>query len=292
MKKLPLFYCVAVLPFSAAGSVVINETWSDGDRTNQDLANNSMAWFSSAGGSTVDDGVGFMTQNTGGGGRHILGYFTDAGSPVALGVGEFLRVDFLISFDFTSGNTNFALDNNDFRMGAWDSQGARVTEDNHAGTSSSNNNVAFENYTGYIFAGGLDSSRSISLRKKNAPSDGILIASTGVYSTLGSTQSDHTSVAYNTIYAGRLEIERTDTDTVTLAYSLDDGETVFAAISRTDSSDPYVSFDTVGFVLGSNVADGYTLSQVQISVIPEPSLFAALAGAAGLGLVLFRRRRR
>lgn len=277
-----------------AGSSIINETWSDGNRSNQDLANNSMAWFSSAGSSTVEVTTGSMTQLTGSGGRHNLAYFTDPGSPVSIGVGEQLQMNFTVSFP----NPEALGAGNDFRVGLLNSQNSRISGDNQGGTNTTPGNAnyqeAFMPYSGYIFSGGVDSSRSISLRKRdpNSTPSGALIASTGAYSTLGNTASDHTTLSPNVEYFGIFTINRTGLDEAIISYTLSDGNSLFADITRIDESGVEFSFDTVAFVLGSNVADGFTLSQVQISAIPEPAHYGLAIGGLAIAFMLIRRRKK
>jgi len=43
---------------------------------------------------------------------------------------------------------------------------------------------------------------------------------------------------------------------------------------------------------GGNEVAAFTLNQLTISAIPEPSTYAAIAGAAMLGLAVWHRRRR
>lgn len=275
-------------------SSIINETWADGDRTNQDLGNNSMAWYSSAGSGTVQSGAGFMLQETGTGGRHNIGYFTESGSPVSIAVGEQIRVNFTVSFPrATALGTG-----NDFRMGLLNSQGSRISADSHGGTNTTPGNAnyqeAFMPYSGYIFSGGVDASRSISLRKRlpDSTPSGALIASTGAYVTLGNTQSDHTTLAPGDLYYGIFTVNRTGIDSAEVSYSLSDGQSLFFDITRIDESGANFSFDTVGFVVGSNVADGFRLSQVEISLIPEPRYYGLAIGGLALALILIRRRAR
>jgi hypothetical protein len=276
------------------GSSIINETWSDGDRTNQDLANNSMAWFSSAGSSTVQVTTGSMTQLTGTGGRHNLAYFTESGSPVSIGVGEQLQMNFTVSFP----NPGALGAGNDFRVGLFNSQGSRISTDSHGGTNTTPGNAnyqeAFMPYSGYIFSGSVDDSRSISLRQRNPNSDpsGALIASTGAFSTLGNTASDHATLSPNVDYFGIFTIDRTGIDSAILSYTLSDGNSLFADITRIDETGIEFSFDTVAFVLGSNVAEGFTLSQVQISAIPEPAHYGLAIGGLAIAFLLIRRRAR
>lgn len=269
------------------GQGIVNEVWSDGERSLQDIANNSMGWYSSSGSSNVAVSTGVLTQNTGTSGRHMVGYFTDAGSPVVLSSGQSLQVDFIVSFNRA---TPLGA-GNDFRMGVWNSQGARVDADNHNGTSATNSNAAFTGYSGYIFAGGVDASRSISIRKKEAGTDGVLISSTSVYSTLDSVSNGtHLTLDPNVDYSGSLSVSLSGSD-VLINYSMGLGGTTYASLARTDSSSPHFSFDTVAFLLGSNVADGFSLKQVEIAVVPEPSTYAALVGLVALGAIALRRRR-
>lgn len=65
------------------------------------------------------------------------------------------------------------------------------------------------------------------------------------------------------------------------------------------SEDPAVSFSTisgsitaVGFYGDIRASSTYRVDNFQVTGIPEPSTYAALAGAFGLGLVLLRRRAR
>lgn len=283
---IPLIFAGAVPAFGIV-DVLINETWADADRLNQDIPANSLAWYSSSGASNVVVGAGFLTQNTGSSGRHLVAYFTPSGTPAEIAVGETMQVQFTVNF----ARATPLGTGNDFRMGVWNSQGERVSVDSHAGTSSGSPNAAFINYTGYIFAGGVDASRSISLRKKPAATDGILIASTSPYITLGTTATDHTTLVPNTDYYGLLSLSRVSADTLSISYTMHDGTTTFTSISRDDGDTPYVAFDTVAFIIGGNVADSFTLRQVEISIVPEPAHIALLLGALGLLGVLLRRRR-
>nr|WP_238710895.1 chondroitinase-B domain-containing protein [Oceanipulchritudo coccoides] len=258
-------------------TLIVDETFADEERATQDLSNNSMAWYSSSGTSNVIDpsaGVPELTQLTGNSGRGLLAFFADSGSPVSLAAGETLLIRFEIRF--FAGTTVLVFDGteNDFRMGTWDSHGNRDTTmmDNFKGTSTSSPNPDFVDYTGYMFSGGLDSARNISLRKKIVPSDPILIGSTSVYTSLGSTSnSEHTTISDGVIYTGSLSLANTGSD-LTLTYSLDQGSINYALLTRTDSTSPNLTFDTVAFHLNSRVADGFTLDRVEVHKLSSVNL--------------------
>jgi hypothetical protein len=291
MKKLFTILTTLLLTTTlSVSAAIVNETWADGERATQDPSQNTLAWFSSAGSSTVVVDTGSMTQLTGGSSRHILAYFTASGSPVAVSIGQQIQLNFTISFprETALGDTN------DFRVGLFNSHASRVSADSHGGTNTdpenSNYQEAFMPYSGYIFSGGVDDSRSISLRQRtpNTTPSGALISSTNAYATLGSTASDHTTLSPNVEYSGSLTINRTGVDSAEISYLLTAGEVTYASITRADSSDISYQFDTVAFVLGSNIADGFTLTQVE--VIPEPRHYALVFGGLALAFLLLRRR--
>jgi hypothetical protein len=298
MKKSILIAALLAPVALVQGQVIVNDTFADGERLTQDLMNNSMAWYSSSGTSTVIDPtpadpgplVDELTQLTGTSGRALLAFFTDTTegvpNPENLAAGETLLVRFVIRYN---GDVIFDPSRNDFRVGVYDSGGVRanVMKDDHKGTNSTSNaNADFVNYTGYAFTGGIGPARNIGLREKFAPSDGILIASTSVYTALGSTSNTgHTEVIPGDDYTGRLMITNTGSSSV-ITYSLDSGLTNFAILTRTDSDAPYTSFDTVCYIVGSNVVDGYTLKAVEVSKVSAPSTPAISGEITGPNFVV------
>lgn len=299
MKKRLLLGCVAFLPFSAGAqlTVIINETWADGNRTNQDLANDSMAWFTSSSGSTLTAQTGSMLQDTVGGGRHALAYFTDAGSPVVLAVGEAIQLNFTVSFPaYHSGS---AFGTGDFKVALLNSTGSRVDADSHGGTNADPLNPGFNPtfipYTGYKATNRLNGGADYTLRKRteDASVGGNLILGNNAYTLLPAPDGGRPreTLLPATVYNGTLTIERVDSISAVLTYTLREGSTTLINNSSVDGAGHF-SFDTVAFSLGGSTASGFQLEQVEISVIPEPSTYALLFGGFGLAWVLIRRRLR
>jgi hypothetical protein len=274
---------------SATAAVIINETWTDGERATQDLPNNSMAWFTSASSSTLTATTGAMTQVTGTSGRHALGYFTDFGSPVSLAIGERITVSFVVVFNRA---TALGTTDNGFKVGLYDgSTGTRVAIDSHGGTSAS---TTFDNYFGYAAMTniGLADGNKASIRERTSVINQAFIGSTTPYTTLGNNGGPAQLFEPGVEYGGLFSIERVDDALLSLTFTMSGGAIADYTITRTDETPSAIAFDTVAFHMNSNQADSFTLKQVEISIVPEPAHFALLLGALGLLGVLIRRRLR
>lgn len=278
------------------GTVIVNDSFADFDRTNQDLANNSMAWYTSSGTSTVispapevldppTPAIPDLTQNTGSSGRALLAFFTDSGA-VSVGAGETLLVRFVIRYN---GDVIFNPAANDFRVAVFNSFDNRdtTTIDNFKGTSTTSPNPDFVDYTAYAFTGGIGPVRNVSLRKKFVPSDPILIGSTNVYTALGSTtNTGHTEVIPGDDYIARMMITNTGSSSV-ITYSLDNTlGTNFALITREDSDSPYTAFDGVIIHSNSNVMDGFTIKSLEVQKVSAPSAPAIAGEITGANFVV------
>src|ERR1700694_5778849 len=107
-----------------AGTVIVGDTFADGNSQNQDLANNSLWLYNGRTNNTRTDATGSVTfdvRPAGTSSEAVWAYFTKAGSPVTLGVGDKLSVAVTFSL---SGFTN---NGQDVRWGVLDSQGTRNT---------------------------------------------------------------------------------------------------------------------------------------------------------------------
>src|SRR5437016_293774 len=130
MKRAHLFSTLLII-FAAGinaatpvGRVIVNDTFADGNSQNQDLANNSVWLFNGRTNNIRTDKTGSVTfdvRPATTGSEAVWAYFTKAGSPVTLGVGDKLSVAVTFSL---SGFTN---NGQDVRWGVMDSQGTRNT---------------------------------------------------------------------------------------------------------------------------------------------------------------------
>lgn len=234
-----------------------------------------MAWFTSGSAANLTATNGSMTHA--GTGSHSIAYFTNPGSPVTLqNNGDFISVSFTITFDGTITGSNF------FRFGLWNSGGSRISADGQAAS-----NVVYEDYTGYGFFGRANGESS-SLRKRQID-DPSLLATFGTYDNL-QFSSAFDAIVGNSAYNAELVVTRVDNN-LALDFSMVDSALNEFSLTVTDTSPLSYSFDSLGFLVGTGMGDGYTLSQVTVA-IPEPRTAAVLMGLFSLLGVLAVKRYR
>ncbi len=134
-------------------SILLDDTFADGNSQNQDLANNSVWLFNGRTNNIRTEKAGSVTFDVtpaGASSEAVWAFFTDAGKPVVLGVGDRLTVSVVFS---VSGFTN---NGQDIRWGVLDSQGTRNT----ANLAGGMNDSTFIGDTGYgldFYASGVGS---------------------------------------------------------------------------------------------------------------------------------------
>ncbi|NOT59917.1 MAG: hypothetical protein HOP19_06790, partial [Acidobacteria bacterium] len=132
---------VLLLTFGVAAAALIDDRFADGNSQNQNLANNSLRLFNGRANTVRTDATGsvaFDVTNAGGS-EAVWAYFTNAGTPVTLGVGDKLSVAMTFSV------SGFGGTGQDVRFGVLDSLGTRNTANLTAGM----NDATFINDTGY-----------------------------------------------------------------------------------------------------------------------------------------------
>src|SRR5262245_48678331 len=112
-----------LVPFLAFAATVLDDQFADGISTNQDLASNSIAIYKSRSGTTRTDAVGSVEFDltAAAGADAYFGHFTNAGSPITLGVGDSM------TFSATFSLTGFVGGGQDIRFGLLNSNGTRQT---------------------------------------------------------------------------------------------------------------------------------------------------------------------
>lgn len=240
----------SLVPIWANANIQLHEKWSDGERHTQDLASGSLAWYSSAFAGSLQAKEGSLTQQ--GAARHTIAYFTENDKGISLKNGEKISIEFSIRFSGESPGIGF------FRMAVLDSQGRRITSDNHQ-----TSNGAFSGYRGYAFIGDVDGSNSsIRARKGN---ENNLITTLAPFSILRNTTRNFAEIVPKRLYTGVLVAKRNG-DRMELEFSMEG----YGSISRTDRSPDTFSFDTIAFAISTGAADGFTLTSVKVSG-PSPS---------------------
>lgn len=266
---------------SLQATVLLNDDFSDGSRTDQNLTSSS-AWYSSGNASTLTVVSNALVSASGTTARQAVTYFTNSGVQT-LGVGDSLSISFSMA-ETTFSSTSI------FRMGLFNSGGTRVSADN-----TSNSNAAFTNYTGYsLFTSPTSNLPTGSTLRYRSVADPSLfgttqnVALTGNNPTLNLTDS----APYNFTFT----ITNTSASTITINALVKDSSntTTLMNFTATDSVNHFTGFDTFAFygANGASTSATITLDNVLVTytaAVPEP----ATCGLAilGVGFALWRVRR-
>lgn len=269
---------------AASGSVLLHDTFADGQRgpTGNQNTPESINWMTTLTSDSLQASTGKMWQPQQ---RIAFGYFTDANTPVNVGLGQTLT----LKIDFTM---NGALDRAEgIRIGLFNSGGERLTEDNQGNT-----NDAFTDYTGYATFFNPNQTSGHALRLVSRDNAESQLLANGAYTRLGVNAGGTFALANDVNYTLTFSLENLGNDGVLVNVSIfnADTNTLVSSMNRTDIESMYTSFDTI--VLGSfsnSFTGDWTFSSIEVSMIPEPgsiSLLGALALVLAVGLS--RRRRR
>jgi hypothetical protein len=286
MAKFGFCAAVMLIIFSTPvrGQVLLNDNFSDGERLTQNLPS-SAHWYSGGLSNNVSAGsdalvfsgdIGGSTPGSIHGGG--LAYFTAAGSPFSLSIGQTMT----LSFDYSYAQ----IDSTDWHLefGLFNSGGSRVATDN-----SSFNNSIFNAYSGYVAAGILGPDTSglgrYKIAERNLTANNLL--STLSYTILGSNVKQTGGASAGIIYNASLSLYYADATHMILT-SVIGGQTLV----QTDTTGLDTSFDTVG-IFAPGTPGTFTFDDVNVSVInaPEPSILAltSIGMLTIAGINFFRR---
>lgn len=271
--------------------VLLNDTFSDNERSTQNLTGSAEWAFAPNGGSNTNanmsatTGALVFTPQAAATAELSTAYFTASGSPYALAVGETIT----LTFDFKLGNTANA--ENGFRFGLFNSNGTRYAAGFSSAAQPFSNAAVFSPSTGFLAAanvGATSGTSTFGVRRGTA--SGSNTTPFGGTSTItgGFTTSGYLGLVAGTTYTALLSITR-DTSSTAFVSTTINGFTQSGTATGVNASQ--ISFDTVSILGGSStVATGqsFTIDNVNVTVVPEPA--AALLGSLGF-LGLLRRRR-
>lgn len=247
----------------ANATLIVNDTFSDGERVTQSQPN-SLEWYTSTSSQKATVSNGVLNVETKGG---VMAYF----NPVALQVGESLALSF--NYSFTEASTR----ENSLMFGLYDSNGSYQTKD-----AVGFNNKIFDNYTGYAASGVLGADLSILGRDYVAARDqvGKNLLSLDTY-TVGATAKQIGAATPGQIYTASLNITRTAKG-ITVESKIGDTDLV-----QTYSTHMFTKFDAVG-IFSPGDSGTFSIDNVKIDYAgaPEPSTFIAISL---FGIAVFRR---
>lgn len=285
---IPVLAALCALPGSSNAQVLVNDTWADGSRSEQNPPAET-AWLASHSGilSAAPGSMTFTANPTSS--RAAVTYFTPLGNPVTLTDGQMLKVTMTFSMSGLTANNASSM-----RFGLVDyTAGTRVTTD-PLGSSQLNG----ANVTGYGTFTHLstlfnDTRYVLDVKQRTVPSNTDLLGSSAawpervaaVFGPSGTGLSD--GVPYTLTFAvGRLGQTAYVENTLV-------GPGINLVAAGLDTTDPYFSFDAFAFrnSRADETASSFTFTQFKVELlsVPEPAA-AALLGLGLLSLGLARRR--
>ena len=289
----PAVVALLGLTLPAYGVVLLDDTFADGSRTEQNLPTES-AWFANSS-ANIGATAGNLALAGPSGSAMYITYFTPS-TAQPLNVGDTLQVTLSLSLN------NVAAENTGrgVRIGLYDfSAGTRVAADSFstgAGTGAPGTNVL-----GYMLnmnmgtTFGIDGPLQIMGRSDTASIN--LMGTTGAYTAIGGNGPGLTgdpAFASSTPYTMTFSVTRGSASSVDISTAFF-GSGLAITNTVTDSTFNYTGFDTFAIRPAGSAqgAEGYNISEIRVDYIavPEPSTIA-LAGLAALGLIAGRRRMR
>lgn len=275
MKVLIFLLCMVSLP-AFAGTVLLNDPFSDGDRIKGADAQDAQWWITSGGTLAVANdaviGSGNSLQLTCSGStsqRRLVANFTSAD---LANTGDSIT----LSFDFNIFGTGSS--DRGFRFGLFDSEGTLVNVDGTAYTDS----MAAGDDTGYL-AGISTGSYTKGYLYNEVASDTTFMGGSGSMVILSSNDS-FGAISNNAKHTAVVTVTKTDAG-IQLD-TLIDGTSL---ISGGDTQSLTTIFDEVGFSgIGAQSSFAIDNVKVEYSPVPEPATMILI----GLGLLAVRSRRK
>src|SRR5918998_4976971 len=274
----------------AAAATLVNDTFADANSQNQALSSDSVRIFNGRAGTVRTDAAGSVNFNiaAAGGSEGFWGFFTD-GAPVALGVGDRLKV----SAKFSVQNVNATNLGADMRFGLFDSKGTRTT----ANTTGGINSPSFADDPGYAarLSGTTGGTPPFTVHRRVTPS-----ATDPLANVTSTTVAEYTALTVNggsaraplangVPYTFTFQVERTSATETKLTVTMTDGGSFNLSTTATETSaNPATTFDWFGFRVPNGFASDvnftqwsadYTPAAPVITAQPQPSNLTVQVGS-------------
>jgi hypothetical protein len=240
------FLLGAPFAFAAQPAILLEESFSNGNRTVQQLPS-SAAWFVSEADGVLQNKRGLSSAPN----RHLLAYIAETGKPVSLSVGEslVLQLSFSAREPLPKGGV--------FRIGFFDSGGKRITSDG-AGPS----NPAFLGYKGYSAHLDFNSPKALSLhRRSEAISDKLIAGNEAFGEPLLRSTGTGGQLESDVVYTVNFKLTRT-AGGITLACDMPEFDGFTATFD--DTQNPLTTFDTIVIYGARSGMSRFTLDRIKI----------------------------
>jgi hypothetical protein len=238
---------ITVNAASSAGMVtntIVDDSFTDANRAN--TGSLQADWWSStsSSGNSIEVYTGQLGLVTGTSGRGNHGTF--ASQPLA--VGDALIATLTFTTPATVGDNKSAA----LRFGLFDTTGHLPGLEADLSASSSSPNTNYNNLNGYMMD--LDvvtGSENLTLRERDNPDSGRLLATTDDYASLGSGGNSYTFLA-NTTYTVEMSVTRQAVDEVQMMGSLYQGAILLSTHTESDTSATATEFGMLGMHANSS----------------------------------------
>lgn len=248
--------------------VIVDDSFADANSQNQDLASHSLRIFNgrTATVRTDEPGAATFRITSAGGSEAFWAYFTNAGSPVRLGIGDRLTVAITFSL------SGFPANGQDVRFGVLDSQGTR----NGANLTGGMNDATFSGDTGYslqYYASGAGVPFNLGRRVNLAPANVFNTTADFAPITGNATpQPERRTLSEDTPYTLTYEIRRLSATETQITASVSGGALDSYRASAVESSpDPLTTFDYFAFrVTGPAFSDTIRFHRLMAEYLPAP----------------------
>lgn len=255
----------------AGGSVIVDDAFADGDSQNQDLPG-SLRVFNGRTNNIRTDQTGSVTfdvRPAGTSSEAFWAYFTDAGSPVVLGVGDKLSVSVTFSV------SGFLANGADIRWGVLDSLGTRNTTNLSGGM----NDSTFVGDPGYgldFYASG--AGNPFVLGRRTVLSSANVFNSFGDFATIpGSGAMSRQPLSDGTPYTLTYSIERLRQTETRLSATVTGGNLDGLTYSGVESAaTPATSFDYFAFRIGgTSFASKIAFTRLLVEYLPAAPIIVS-----------------